>query len=88
MILSTKLYNNIFDILEEHSFIRSWHRDDFIEYFSNPISKTYYLDIGSFNNKDGRLFVSCHEEDLTDSLFSTIEKVNLLLQKLLESYLK
>jgi hypothetical protein len=94
MKLPTSLYQKIYDILEEYTGALPWHRDDFIEYFTTNPDATEYRCCdnlgfgGKFWNNAGKLYVSCYPEDETDERYQTIEKVNELLQTLLEEYLR
>jgi hypothetical protein len=93
MKLPASLYHKIYDILEQYTGALPWHRDNFIEYFTNdPLATEYHCcdNLGSggkFLNNEGKLYVSCYPEDETDERYRTIETVNKLLEQLLQEYL-
>jgi hypothetical protein len=92
MKLPAHIYHNIYDILEEYTGAQPWHRDDFVEYFSEQNGVEYRCCDklgfgGKFWNNAGKLYVSCYPEDESDENYFIIEKVNGLLQHILEDYL-
>lgn len=93
MKLPAEMYNKIYDILEEYTDARPWHRDDFIEYFTTDSNAAEYRCCdklgfgGKFWNNAGKIYVSCYEEDETDERYQIKETVNSILQDMLDEYL-
>lgn len=92
IILPEEFFQKVYDILEEHVQASPWHRDEFINYFVRNRGDSFYFcgslgNGGAFNNQGGRIYLSCNSEDETDEVYTTIEKVNEILEDMLVEYI-
>jgi len=92
IILPDEFFQKVYDALEKHVGASPWHRDDFINYFVKSRGSDFYFcgnlgNGGAFHNQGGRLYVSCNPEDESDDVYSTVEKVNEVLEEMLIDYI-
>ena len=93
MKLPIELYHKIYDILEQYAGAPMWDRNGFINNYSTNDNATIYyccfaLGItGKFHNENGKIFISSYTQNDNDEHYLIVEKVNALLQDLLDNYL-
>lgn len=92
MKLPEYIYHNIYSVLVQYVGAKPWHRDDFVDYFTNHDGVEYRccdaLGLGGkFLNSNDSIYIGCNKEDETAELHLLIDKVNCLLRHILDAYL-
>jgi len=90
---TAEFYGAVYDILVEHGGAGEWQRDSFVREFlgDDPTHEWRFQGHlgfgGKFWRNDGRIYVSCYPEDRTPKLGKLVEKLNGLLNELVQRFI-